>query len=274
MRIETGTTNERLARSGILTLALVVFAIWFAVDGWIRYPRKAVESFQTFLKLDKLPKPHPKLAYKYPKDVLGEYQRGMSKAEVLERLGEPLVIRKDPATETDHWHYVGQFGRLHLEVQRTVDPKVGQVVSAHWEETSADYRYESIQQQKFFAVICAALSVVGLIWLFKVWRTRVVVDEDGLTYDSLSIPWGDMLDLDADMYHAKGWLYLIYNAGASEKRLKLDSFKIDAYGDVIDEICRRKGFANPIPIDEIFEVPAEMPDEEDLDEDEQHRPGE
>lgn len=248
-----------------MTLALAVFAVWFAVDGWVRYPQKAMESFQAFLKLDELPEPHPKLDFKYPKEVLGKYQRGMRKADALERLGDPLLIRKDQSTNTDHWHYVGRFGRLHLEVQRTIDPKVGKVTSANWEETPSDYRHESVQQQKFFAVVCAILFVVGAVWFIIIYRTKVIVDESGLAYNGKQISWDDMNDLDSDMYHAKGWLYLLYNAGGSERRMKLDSFKIDAFRDVIDAICDKKNFANPIPIDEFVEdMPEEFEDEADV----------
>jgi hypothetical protein len=152
---------------------------------------------------------------------------------------------------------------LALEVERTIDPNVGKAISAVWEETPADYRYESIQQQKFFAAACTGAGLIALVWLIKVWRTRVIVDDDSLTYGRRTIPWDAMIDLDSSVYHAKGWLTLIYQAGKTERRIKLDSYKIEAYDDVIDAICQTKGFANPIPIDEVGDG---------LEDDEAHRP--
>ncbi len=251
MQIDTGTTNERLARSGIMTLALCVFAVWFALDGWYRYPRKALASFQTFLKLDEPPTPHPKLTYGDAETAKREYPKGMNKADVLARLGEPIRIRQSPAAQFDDWHYVGQFGRLALEVQRTDDPNDGKVVTVAWEPAPSDYDHDAIRQQKFFAVACAIAGAIGLVWLVRVWRTRVVVDDAGLTYDGLAIPWEAMTELDSSKYHAKAWLTLSYTSGQSERRIRLDSFKIDAFDDVIDAICRQKGFANPIPIDDL-----------------------
>jgi hypothetical protein len=268
MRIETGTTNERLGRCGVLALALWVFAGWFTVDGWYRYPRKALEMLQKDIKLEKLPTPNPKLAYKYPEEPRLKYaedvRKGWTKAEVLADLGEPVKIQADPALKTDHWHYVGQYGRLALEVQRTGDLRSGRVLKADWEQTPADYRYESIQQQKFFAISCVVLGSVGVVWLIKIWRTRVIVDERGLTYDRLAIPWDAMVDLDSSEYHEKGWVRLIYASGAKQRRIKLDSFKIGAYDDVIDAICEKKGFANPIPVDVVGdEAPDQLAGESD-----------
>jgi hypothetical protein len=253
MRIETGTTNERLARSGIIVLAMIVFAAWFAVDGWYRYPRKTMEIFQKDLKLENLPAPNPKLGYPEPIVPRTKYRPGMIKAEVIAELGKPLVIRPAADERNEHWHYVGQFGRLDLEVERDKDDARGKVVAANWEQTPADYRQDSIRQQKFFAGACALLSVVGTVWLIGIWRTRVVVDEAGLAYGRRVIPWEAMTELDSAQYHAKGWLTLLYRAGQSQRKIKLDSFKIDAFDEVIDAICLQKGFINPIPIDEPIE---------------------
>jgi hypothetical protein len=99
-------------------------------------------------------------------------------------------------------------------------------------------------------VVCAVLGLFGLVWLVMIYRTHVVVDETGLTYNKLQIPWDAMTDLDAGRYHEKGLLTLVYTADEVEKRLTLDSFKIDAFDDVVDRICELKGFANPIPIEE------------------------
>ncbi|MBN1346176.1 MAG: hypothetical protein JXQ73_26040 [Phycisphaerae bacterium] len=264
MRIVTGTTNERLARAGIMTLALLAFAVWFAVDGLYRYPRKALEPFMVDLKLTELPVPHPKLGYAYPEEPKKKYEQGakegLTKSEVLADLGEPLKVEHDVATKNDFWHYVGRYGRLSLEVQRTEDPNVGNVIAAQWEETSSDYRYESVRQQQFWSIVCAVAGLVGVVWTIRTWRTRVTVDDTGLSYDRLTIPWDSMIELDSDAYHEKGWVKLTYASGQSERRIKLDSFKIEAYDEIITAICDRKGFANPIPIDEYIDE-TEAPDE-------------
>ncbi len=261
MRIETGTTNERLARCGIMALALLAFAVWFAVDGWYRYPRQALEVFQKYLKLDDLPTPHPKLAYHYPREPRQKYgmavRKGLAKSKVLADLGKPLKIVPDPATKNDHWHYVGQYGRLDLEVEPRSDPNIGNVVSAAWEQVPSDYRHESVVLQKIFAGVCGVLGVIALGWLIKVWRTHVVVDDDGLTYDRLVVPWDAVDDLDSSRYHAKGLLALVYASEKGERRLMLDSYKVDAFDEVVDAICQRKDFPNPIPIPDYGDVDEE-----------------
>lgn len=259
MRIETGTTNERLARCGIFALALLLFAGWFYKDGWYTYPRKALESFQRYLQLEKLPEPHPKLDYKHPERMQQEYQekvaKGLTKKDVLKELGEPLVVKKDPTEKVDDWHYVGQYCRLHYEVERTGDPNVGKVVAAHLEPAPHRYEYDSVQQQKLWAGVCGALALIVLAWTVYVWRTKVVVDESGLVYNGKHITWDEMVDIDGSDYAAKGWITLYYHREGAEKKMRLDSFKINAYREVIGAICGRRGFVNPLPIDDYGDVP-------------------
>jgi len=262
MRVETGPPNERLARCGIIALALAVFAVWFAIDGWYRYPRKSMEIFQSDLKLEHLPKPHPKLDYADPVIPRKKYRGGMAKAEVLNELGNPLLIRPGVKEENEYWHYVGQYGRLELEVEKTKDPVLGNVISASWEQTPADYREDSIKQQKFFFVACTILSLLGAVFFVMIWRTRVIVDDSGLTYNRRTIPWEAMTSLDSGQYHAKGWLTLFYQDNQSQRKLKLDSFKIQAFDDVVDAICEKKGFPNPIPIVEPAEADDSREEEE------------
>jgi hypothetical protein len=262
MRIESGTTNERLARCGIIALALGFFAAWFAYDGWVRYPRKSMEVFQTDLKLKELPRPHPRLGYIDPQKPRTRYKAGLAKAEILAELGEPLKVEPSVKPDTEHWHYIGQFGRLDLEVDKTRDNRLGRVTGAAWEQTPADYREDSIKQQKFFFIACGVLALLGAIAFVVIWRTRVVVDESGLAYNRRAVGWDAMTELDSTRYHAKGWLHLVYRDGERFRRLKLDSFKIDAFDEVVDAICQKKGFANPIPLDEPLESGEETEDDE------------
>ncbi len=255
MHIETGTTNERLARSGIMVIALALFAAWFAMDGWYRYPIKSLECLQKDIKLTELPVPHPKLSMSDahgPKDKL---KPGTPKVEVMAILGKPIKKEPSPKGTSEHWHYIGQYGRLDLEVDSTQDPGLGKVLTYTWEQTPSDYRMEAVQQQKVFAIVCAVIALGGACWVIGIWRTRVVVDETGLIYNKRRIPWDAMTDLDASQYHAKGWLKLVYQDGERQRRFKLDSFKIDDFDGVIDALCRQKGFANPIPIDEAMDHP-------------------
>ncbi len=258
MRVETGTTNERLARCGIMALALCVFAAWFAYDGWHRYGKKARESLRRGLEekgiqVEELPPPHPKLSFNYPEEHEAEFREkvreGWTQEEVLDEFGPPAFKYKEPATKRDSWHYIGTFCRLTLDWERHGTGDAIKVDKAHIEQVQPAWRYESIQQQKFFAVVCGVLGLIGVVWFLKVYRTHVVADDEGLTYDRLRIPYDAMVDLDPSDYPTKGWLVLRYTQGDSERQLKLDPYKIDDFEGIVDVLCEKRGFPNPIPVD-------------------------
>jgi hypothetical protein len=77
-------------------------------------------------------------------------------------------------------------------------------------------------------------------------RTRVVLDDNGLSYNRLHIPWEAMTGLRAKDYSRKYWVDLEYTAGDVTRSLRLDSFHIQQFNEVLAAICERKGFPSPV----------------------------
>lgn len=83
----------------------------------------------------------------------------------------------------------------------------------------------------------------------RVRGTRLVLDESGLTYQGKGpISWDAMRRLDTARFNEKGWVDLRYDESGTENSIRLDEYHIARFEEVIDEICTRKGFENPLPV--------------------------
>ena len=65
-----------------------------------------------------------------------------------------------------------------------------------------------------------------------------------MTYGNERIAFADMVSLRD--YNRKGWVDLYYRAGSQEKRLRIDNQKIAKFDEIIELICRKCGFENPV----------------------------
>lgn len=99
--------------------------------------------------------------------------------------------------------------------------------------------------QKVIAVGLGGLALVVLFFLLRAYMTRVVVDERGLTFNRTHVPWDAMAGLGTEDYARKGWLDLNYEADGSTRKVRLDSYHIDRFNEIMDAICERKGYAVP-----------------------------
>ncbi len=72
-----------------------------------------------------------------------------------------------------------------------------------------------------------------------------VIDDSGLTYGGQRIAFAAMTGLRD--YSPKGWIDLHYTQDGRERKLRIDNTKIDKFDEIVAELCREKGFVNPIP---------------------------
>jgi len=112
-------------------------------------------------------------------------------------------------------------------------------------EENRDRSEASIRGQKVFATLVGAVALVGLIQLIRIVRTRVVLDDEGLTYNGKLVRWEDMTALDSERYHEKGWVDLEYTANGAKTYLRIDNYKVKAFKEIVSAICERKGFPSP-----------------------------
>jgi|CXWL01.1.fsa_nt_gi hypothetical protein len=244
MRIESGPTGERKVRTLLMLLMVGVFAVWFAYDGWIGWPganyKEHLEQIPANLRknvtltisdrvkpgqLDKI------------KTIVRGFELKKQRTELTKLLGAP------PVETPERWFFFGPCHRIEIILED------GRLVKAVDRDTArSDF---SIWLQKALAVGLGVLTLFLIWFVARVRATRLVVDDDGLTINSVGpIPWDQMTALDISRFAKKGCVELVYNEQGAQRRVRLDEYHFDAFDDVIDAICARKGFDNPLPVKE------------------------
>ena len=122
-----------------------------------------------------------------------------------------------------------------------------------------DWKFDRAQIEAQFYWACA----VGLFTLFAIARAiktftlRVTLDEAGMTYGGLHIPYADMTEFTG--FNRKGWVFLNYGRSGEPKKFRLDNQRVDKYEDIVLVICEKTDLQSPLP------EPEETESEDDAD---------
>lgn len=242
MRLESGPAkadrNWQIGRA----IVFLGFALYFVYDGAIGYPSANRRAAQERLKTPDL------FDGEVTYDELGEaptqdsFERlresnPTTSAQVHEALGEPTVARADGATRSTEF-FANRYG---YGVVSYVDGRVdmGTMTWHTWSKTK-----EAIRGQFLWAIIPALPCLYFLRRFYKAVTLRVVVDDQGMTYDDRRIAFDDMVSLRD--YSPKGWIDLYYKAGAGQRKLRLDNEKVALFDEIVEAICQTKGFTNEV----------------------------
>jgi hypothetical protein len=253
-RIETGTTGERWVRCLVFVGLCVVFGAWFAYDGWVSYPAKNLQW-----AVQELP-PRPPDA---PKITTNPNVTGKNILPILRKVADPKVtltrsqvigLLGNPAyqnNETNELYFVGPAAvvQVRLAGDRVVDAKV---------KESHEHSEADINNQKRLSVILAVVAVIALVQFVRIISTRVVLDDEGYNFNGRLVTWDAMTGLNSDRYHEKGWVDLEYKDGEETVTLRIDNYKVRAFKEIVNAICERKGFPNPLHEPEGPEEPEEL----------------
>lgn len=249
MRIESGPTRERVIRTAIPLIMFCVFAVWFAYDGWRGYAQKNKEEH-----LEQLPpqeRAKAKDAPIYPNISESELTPEMkSDAEMAIKRGSIEVRRTalkqifgaPPSWEgSEAWYYFGPALRVKIPLKDGMPAEV-LIQKAEKSETT-------IVWQKAIAEVLTLVALCLILLMSRVLRTRLVLDDNGLALNGgRSIGWDAIKGLVTTDFAKKGWLDLVYRDGDAERKTRLDEYHLARFDAIIDEICRRKGFENPLPV--------------------------
>ncbi len=167
------------------------------------------------------------------RDRIGRVEPGMSEQRVRVELGQPAESHEKMV-----W-FVGPaaYGRFELadgKVSKLFDP----IESREKSETN-------IRNQKGLAILLLLVTLFTAYKFVQVMRTRAVVDDDGLRLNRARVAWDVMTALRTDEYQDRGWLDLEYQSSNGGQALRLDSYHIDRFREIVEAICERKGFASP-----------------------------
>jgi hypothetical protein len=244
MRIESGPTGERKVRTLLLLLMVAGFSGWFAYDGLAGYPAENLEEY-----LSQLPSPEERDQARqgpvYPTvtaDALPKVREALAK---ISRHAQDQALRElfggDPSYKrSDAWYYFGPTFRIRIDL---LDGRPIKADGSPAKRSATDILF-----QKSLALILALVSVYCLLLLIKVVRTHAVIDDIGLACGGRTITWDQMKALDTSRFAKKGWVDLLYDDAGDEQTMRLDEYHLGAFDEIIDAICARKNFENPLPI--------------------------
>jgi hypothetical protein len=230
--IECGTTSERRTRLGLITAALLAFGLWFAYDGWVGYPTQNREELLGQLPPDTSREEIPF----YPgvtTSLFRELPSPASREDVERAVGGPPSVKSDLDVR-----WFGPAGQIVVESR---DGRPSPAVYRDTRRSETDLRW-----QRIIAMGLLAAFVIAALRLLPVLTARYRLDGEGLTLARQGlIRWDAIEQLDASRYAEKGWVELVCRDGDERKAVRLDSYEIAALDDMLEEICRRKGFASP-----------------------------
>jgi hypothetical protein len=167
--------------------------------------------------------------------------------DIRRAFGEPLLRNESVPGEVLEI-YVSDYGRAEVPL-RNGAPVADKMTWTTWYKDR-----EEVEGQLYWAMIPLALSLYAMLRLGRAVSLRAVIDDSGLTYGGKHIPFASMTRLTD--YSKKGWVDLYYTTAAGEQKLRIDNQKIAKFDEIIDELCREKGFPDPRP------QPETEPDEE------------
>ena len=250
MRIESSSTRERIIRNLLMLIMFGVFGIWFTYDGFIGYPQKNKDEHLQQLTTEERAGVTDIVIYETvaedavtkARQIVREVKGPKVRGEIEALFGGPPSFESKEA-----WWYFGPYYRIRFNLvdgKPVAGRKESQIIGAAPEKTAT-----SISWQKRLGAGLSVFSLYLLVFILRVARTKLVLDENGLTLNGKGpIAWDSMKSLDTSRFSAKGWADLIYNDGGTEATMRLDEYHIASFDEAIDEICKRKGFDNPLPV--------------------------
>lgn len=240
MLIESGANKERKIRSTLLLILVAVFTGLFAFDGWRGYAKQNLDAYVLTI-----PESHRPQTDKVPVyETVNE--------SIVPRLARTTIIIADdpegaigavvggpPSIKTpDAWYYIGPAYALKFAVQN--GRPTGDVTPIAAKHSATD-----ISWQKKWTYVLSVLSAAALIHVIRVRLAKARLDDAGLTLGGgPTISWDSMKRLDSTHFRKKGWVVLYH--GDPETPAKIDEYHFAKFDDIIDAICVRKGFDNPL----------------------------
>ncbi len=164
------------------------------------------------------------------------------------KLGKPLASKTDD-NGTTFDYYPSRYG---MGILAHTNGKILAKGSRWntWYKSKDEIRF-----QLYCAFVCFLVALYALYRVYKAATLRAVIDDEGMTYGGLRIPFSSMKRL-CD-YSPKGWVDLYYDAGGVERKLRIDNQKIRKFDEIIDALCARTGLPDPRSTEQKKESPSD-----------------
>ncbi len=172
--------------------------------------------------------------------TLPEFKAALEGAQSLEditaKVGQPMFQRPDG--DKTVYYFVSAYG------MGVVTARKGEVLANESGWSTWFKSKDEIQLQLYMGLICMVVALYALRGVYRAATLRAVIDDEGMTYGGVHIPFEKMKRL-CD-YSPKGWVDLYYEADdGQERRLRIDNQKIRKFDEIIETLCQIKGFEDP-----------------------------
>lgn len=239
VRLESGPATSDRNFFLLLTVLFLGYFGWCLYDGFYAWPQANLREARK--ELDRLGVQVDKIQFDEqpiePDFRMLKQSPPRSEAELTERLGEPDFDKFEEGQRSVY--FVSSYGMLKVPVATNGDIDASKASWQTWYKTK-----DQIGQQFYFlSPIVLALAAYVAFRAVQAMRLKVVIDDDGLHYGARFIPWKSMTALQD--YKKKGLCTLVYRQNDQTRTLRLDSYKIAKFEQVVDVIVQGKGFEDP-----------------------------
>jgi hypothetical protein len=246
MRIDSGPTGERRVRTLLMFIGVTTFAFWFAYDGWIGYPKKNLAEHLEQLPSDERENAAGAVIFEQVTATsLEAAKAALKNRDPAQRRAALETLYGGPPSHknAEAWYYFGPSFGITMPLE---NGRLERAIGRKTKKSATD-----ILIQRSLAV-GLGIGALALLWsLVRVLQTRLVLDDGGLSYRGRGpIRWEDMKTLDTRRFAKKGWVDLIHDDHGTKRSLRLDEYHLAEFAAVIGEMCRRKGFEDPLVTDE------------------------
>lgn len=241
--LKTGSTLERIIRHGIFTVILVFYSAWLFYDGYYRYPADNLEDAKQYVPAEV--QDEVTLNPRVVRKRVQHFQKGDRLSDVEQELGSPAwTSRVDLGNRQTNaqafWFGPGGTFIVQYDSYGTLREDPGGLRPAKHSELDLVF-------QKVTGVITGVLGLYLIVHMVGILIRRAVLSEAGLKHRGHPlIPFEAMTGWDPGQYRDRGWIRLHYNVDGREGTVVLDDYKLKAFPAIVAEICRRKGFENPL----------------------------
>ncbi len=260
MQIESGPASGDRNRYLIIFLMTFAFAGYFFYDGiWGYLAKNRAEAARVLpgkigIQQSDLPETFGDTPTKPEIDKLLE-NPPTEPASLTEQFGQPMHVKPGLQGET-YQYYVSDYGMLEAKLRFGKIVPEG-LVWTKWAKTREEIQY----QIYVWGALCLAVALYALFRLLALLGLRVTIDQQKLVYNRTEIPLSAMKQF--TNFSPKGWVDLVYDSGGSERRLRLDNYRVDRYDEILDHICQHTGLSDPRPQDQPENDPDTDADEEE-----------
>ena len=250
--VRSGTTTERIFRTGLLAAIVTAFAIAFLWDGHVGYVRKNARALAESLGLtpDQAPTVNPQLTAAEARRIMNEIGEWAPREEILSWLGDP------PLRHKNELYYPGPGGHIRFQL------KGGRVAKMGW--TWGEHSETDLRWQRWIGYFLSAASVVLALHFLRVLTTRVSLTDAGLKLRGRPlVPFDAITALRTGETSAPDSVTLEYVLGGRTRVVRLDSYVMKELSAILDGICERAGFPHPgIPMQAASPEAETVPEEE------------